>query len=116
LAVDLQVPGKDQHSAVFYFASEDPLPPDSHLYKFVNGDDAYRNERFKIVNRIRKSVGNYSAFVLGKALTCNYHRGPNYLEIDVDIGSSAIATAILHLALGCVTNVTIDMGEIDGSS
>ncbi|CAN1816466.1 Protein ENHANCED DISEASE RESISTANCE 2-like [Linum perenne] len=119
LAVNLQVPGKDQHSAVFYFASEDPLPPDSHLYKFVNGDDAYRNERFKIVNRIvkgpwvvRKSVGNYSACVLGKALTCNYHRGPNYLEIDVDIGSSAIATAILHLALGCVTNVTIDMGFV----
>ncbi|CAN1341756.1 Protein ENHANCED DISEASE RESISTANCE 2-like [Linum perenne] len=88
LAVNLQVP--------------DPLPPDSHLYKFVNGDDAYRNERFKIVNRIVK----------GKALTCNYHRGPNYLEIDVDIGSSAIATAILHLALGCVTNVTIDMGFV----
>ncbi|CAN0860434.1 Protein ENHANCED DISEASE RESISTANCE 2-like [Linum grandiflorum] len=88
LAVNLQVP--------------DPLPPESHLYKFVNGDDAYRNQRFKIVNRIVK----------GKALTCNYHRGPNYLEIDVDIGSSAIATAILHLALGCVTSVTIDMGFV----
>ncbi|CAN0860444.1 Protein ENHANCED DISEASE RESISTANCE 2-like [Linum grandiflorum] len=120
LAVNLQVPGgKDQHSAVFYFASEDPLPPESHLYKFVNGDDAYRNQRFKIVNRIvkgpwivRKTVGNYSACLLGKALTCNYHRGPNYLEIDVDIGSSAIATAILHLALGCVTSVTIDMGFV----
>ncbi|CAI9755587.1 unnamed protein product [Fraxinus pennsylvanica] len=37
------------------------------------------------------------------------HGGPNYLEIDVDIGSSAIATAILHLALGCVPAVTVDM-------
>ncbi|KAF4352199.1 hypothetical protein G4B88_017231 [Cannabis sativa] len=34
------------------------------------------------------------------ALNCNYHRGTNYLEIDVDIGSSAIASAILHLVLG----------------
>ncbi|KAL2556474.1 protein ENHANCED DISEASE RESISTANCE 2-like [Forsythia ovata] len=32
-----------------------------------------------------------------------------YLDIDVGIGSSAIATAILRLALGCVTAVTVDM-------
>lgn len=59
---------------------------------------------------MKTAVGNYSACLLGKALNCYYHRGPNYLEIDVDIGSSAIATAILKLALGCVTAVTIDMG------
>ncbi|CAN0899587.1 Protein ENHANCED DISEASE RESISTANCE 2-like [Linum grandiflorum] len=87
-AVNLQVP--------------DPIPPGSLLHKFLHGDDAYRNQRFKIVNRIVK----------GPALTCNYHRGPNYLEIDVDIGSSAIATAILHVALGCVTSVKIDMGFV----
>ncbi|CAN0899589.1 Protein ENHANCED DISEASE RESISTANCE 2-like [Linum grandiflorum] len=67
-AVNLQVPGKDQHSAVFYFAAADPIPPGSLLHKFLHGDDAYRNQRFKIVNRIvkgpwvvRKTVGNYSA-------------------------------------------------------
>lgn len=70
-----------------------------------------------MVNRIVKgpwivkaAVGNYSACLLGKALSCRYHKGENYLEVDVDIGSSAIATAILHLALGYVTAVTIDMG------
>ncbi|KAL6216013.1 hypothetical protein ACLB2K_009240 [Fragaria x ananassa] len=41
---------------------------------------------------------------------CNYHRGANYLEIDVDIASSGIAKAILRLALRYVTSVTIDMG------
>ncbi|KAL6873677.1 hypothetical protein ACP4OV_013759 [Aristida adscensionis] len=118
LAVNLQVPGRpDAYSAVFYFAAEAPIPPDSLLGRFVNGDDAYRNARFKIANRIvkgpwlvRATVGNYAACLLGRALTCRYHRGDDYLEIDVDIGSSAIASAILHLALGAVTSVTIDMG------
>ncbi|KAJ1430169.1 Protein ENHANCED DISEASE RESISTANCE 2, C-terminal [Sesbania bispinosa] len=117
-AVNLQIPGgKEHHSAVFYFATEEPDPAGSLLYRFVNGDDGFRNQRFKLVNRIvkgpwivKKAVGNHSACLLGRALTCSYHRGPNYFEIDVDIGSSAIANAILHLALGYVTAVTIDMG------
>ncbi|CAA7408233.1 unnamed protein product [Spirodela intermedia] len=118
-AVNLQIPGRECHSAVFYFAAEEPIPPSSLLYRFVHGDDAFRNSRFKIVNRIVKgpwivkaAVGNYAACLLGRALRCEYHRGENYLEIDVDIGSSAIANAVLHLALGYVTAVTIDMGFV----
>ena len=118
LRVSLQVPGRpDAYSSVFYFAAKAPIPADSLLGRFVYGDDAYRNARFKIVNRIvkgpwlvRATVGNYGACLLGRALTCRYHKGDDYLEIDVDIGSSAIASAILHLALGAVTSVTIDMG------
>lgn len=119
LAINLQIPGRDHHSAVFYFATDDPIPSNSLLYRFIHGDDAFRNSRFKIVNRIvkgpwivRATVGNYAACLLGKALTCHYHRGENYLEIDVDISSSHIATAILRLALGYVTAVTIDMGFV----
>lgn len=117
IAVNLQIPGRDCYSAVFYFASNDLIPDGSLLHRFIHGDDAFRNSRFKIVNRIVKgpwivkaAVGNYAACLLGRALVCNYHKGENYLEIDVDIGSSALARAMLKLALGCVTSVTIDMG------
>ncbi|KAG6389577.1 hypothetical protein SASPL_151048 [Salvia splendens] len=119
IAINLQVPGREHYSAVFYFSSkiDEPIVSNPLFHQFINGSDAFRNSRFKIVNKIVKgpwivksAVGNYSACLLGKALNCYYHRGPNYLEIDVDIGSSAIASAILKLALGCVTAVTVDMG------
>ncbi|KAI4983784.1 hypothetical protein ZWY2020_025650 [Hordeum vulgare] len=69
LAVNLQVPGRpDAYNSVFYFAADAPIPPDSLLGRFVYGDDAYRNARFKIVNRIvkgpwlvRATVSNYGA-------------------------------------------------------
>nr|CAD1827497.1 unnamed protein product [Ananas comosus var. bracteatus] len=121
LAVNLQVPARpDPYSAVFYFASDSPLPPGSLLHRFVRADDdAFRNARFKIVNRIvrgpwivRAAVGNHAACLLGRALTCRYHRGDGYLEIDVDIGSSALASAVLHLALGSAAAVAIDMGFV----
>ncbi|KAI8569367.1 hypothetical protein RHMOL_Rhmol02G0273300 [Rhododendron molle] len=119
LAVNLQVPGRDHHSAVFYFSTDEPIQSGSLLHRFIDGDDHFRNSRFKIVNRIVKgpwivkaAVGNYAVCLLGKVLTCRYHRGENYLEIDVDIGSSAIANAVLKLALGYVTAVTVDMGFV----
>ncbi|KAH6790931.1 enhanced disease resistance-like protein [Perilla frutescens var. frutescens] len=119
VAVNLQIPGREHHSVVSYFSSKagEPINSNSLLYKFINGSDAYRDSRFKLVNKIVKgprilktAVGSYSACLLGKAVNCSYYRGPNYLEIDVDIGSSAVATTILRLALGCVKAVTVDMG------
>lgn len=115
-AINLQVPGRDHYSAVFYFVTDEPIVEGSLLYRFIHEDDNFRNSRFKLINRIvrgpwivRATVGNHAACLLGRALTCRYIRGANYFEIDVDIGSSAVANAILHLALGYVTSVTIDM-------
>uniref|UniRef100_A0A0C9RH67 TSA: Wollemia nobilis Ref_Wollemi_Transcript_22574_1281 transcribed RNA sequence n=1 Tax=Wollemia nobilis TaxID=56998 RepID=A0A0C9RH67_9CONI len=115
-AVNLQVPGREHHSAVFYFVTEDPIPPGSLFYRFIHEDDAFRNSRFKLINRIvrgpwivKGAVGNHAACILGKALTCNYLKGPNYLEIDVEIGSSALASTLVHLSLGYVNCVTVDM-------
>ncbi|CAI0423357.1 unnamed protein product, partial [Linum tenue] len=79
--------------------------PEEPAKQFVNGHDEYRNQRFKIVNRIVKgpwmvkTIGDHSACLLGKALTVNYHKEPKYLEINADIASSTITTAILHATL-----------------
>ncbi|CAI0404587.1 unnamed protein product [Linum tenue] len=71
----VNLPGKEPQNVVFYFASPDQLLQGSLLENLFNDDEEYRNQRFKIVNRIVKMVENHSACLLGKALTCNYHKG-----------------------------------------
>ncbi|KAK9218344.1 hypothetical protein WN943_006981 [Citrus x changshan-huyou] len=57
---------------------------------------------------VRQSVGN-TPCLLGKAVDCYYIRGPKYLEIDVDIGSSTVANGVLGLVIGVITTLVVDM-------
>ncbi|CAA7023257.1 unnamed protein product [Microthlaspi erraticum] len=117
-AVNYQIPG-EQYSLVFYFATEYPIPSDSLLHRFINGDDSFRNKRFKVVTRVEKgpwvakaAAGSFGAFLVAKTASCSYHRGSNYLEIDVDLSSSRIMTALTRLALRYTTSLTIDIGFV----
>ncbi|CAK7333251.1 unnamed protein product [Dovyalis caffra] len=109
-----QVPGPTHYSMVFYFVTKE-LVPGSLLQRFVDGDDEFRNSRFKLIPSVlkgswimRQSIGS-TPCLLGKAVDCNYIRGPKYLEVDVDIGSSAVATGVLRLVMGAVTALVVDM-------
>jgi len=100
---------------VFYFVAEKPIQPGSLLDRFANGDDAFRNSRFKLIPSIvegywmvKRAVGT-KACLLGRAVTCHYLREDNFLEIDVDIGSSAVARGVVGLVLGYLTNVVVDL-------
>jgi len=84
---------------------------------------------------VRQSVGS-TPCLLGKAVDCNYIRGPTYLEvsphfvtflkacrsnkvtqknicipmqIDVDIGSSTVANGVLGLVIGVITSLVVEM-------
>ncbi|KAL2544974.1 protein of unknown function-containing protein [Forsythia ovata] len=54
LAINLQVTGRDHHSAVFYFSSkvDEPMNPTSLLYQFIHEFNTFRDSRFNIVNKI----------------------------------------------------------------
>ncbi|KAJ7566821.1 hypothetical protein O6H91_02G120000 [Diphasiastrum complanatum] len=115
LVINLQVPARPNYSLVFYFGSNRPIRPGSLLDKFVNGDDAFRNSRFKLIPSIvegywvvKRAVGT-KACLLGRAVTCHYLREENFLEIDVDIGSSSVARGVIGLVLGYVTNIVVDL-------
>ncbi|XLS85522.1 hypothetical protein HN51_035688, partial [Arachis hypogaea] len=86
LVFNLQVPAKPNYSLVLYYASDRPIKEDSLLAKFVDGSDAFRDSRFKLIPSIvegywmvKRAVGT-KACLLGKAVTCKYHRQDNFLE------------------------------------
>ncbi|KAE9608286.1 putative protein ENHANCED DISEASE RESISTANCE 2 [Lupinus albus] len=115
LVFNLQVPAKPNYSLVHYFASDRPINKDSLLAKFLDGSNAFRDSRFKLIPSIiegywmvKRAVGT-KACMMGKAVTCNYFRQDNFLEIDVDIGSSSVARSVVGLVLGYVTSLVVDL-------
>ncbi|KAI3707334.1 hypothetical protein L6452_25762 [Arctium lappa] len=114
MVFNLQVPGSTNYSMVFYFVTKELLPG-SLLQRFVDGDDEFRNSRMKLIPSVpkgswivRQSVGS-TPCLLGKAVDCNYIRDANYLEVDVDIGSSTVANGVLGLVVGAITSLVVDM-------
>ncbi|XP_078150944.1 ENHANCED DISEASE RESISTANCE protein (DUF1336) isoform X2 [Carex rostrata] len=115
LVVNLQIPATPNYSLVTYYASERPINKESLLGRFVEGTDVFRDSRFKLIPSIvegywmvKRAVGT-KACLLGKAVTCKYLRQDNFLEIDVDIGSSTVARSIISLVLGYITGIVVDL-------
>uniref|UniRef100_A0A0D3BXX7 START domain-containing protein n=3 Tax=Brassica TaxID=3705 RepID=A0A0D3BXX7_BRAOL len=113
--VNMQVPGSAMISLALYYMLKTPLEEHPLLHSFVNGDDAYRNSRFKLIPHISKgswivkqSVGK-KACLVGHALEVRYTRGKNYLELDIDVGSSTVARGVTNLVLGYLNNLVIEM-------
>ncbi|KAL6331347.1 hypothetical protein AAG906_011284 [Vitis piasezkii] len=111
----VQIPAKPNYSLVLYYAADRPVNKNSLLGKFVDGTDMFRDSRFKLIPSIvegywmvKRAVGT-KACLLGKAVTCKYLRQDNFLEIDVDIGSSSVARSIIGLVLGYVTSIVVDL-------
>lgn len=115
-AFNLQVPSKENYSAVAYFAAVNPIPEGSLMDQFLKGNDAFRMSRLKLIANIvkgpwivRTAVGEQAICIIGRALSCKYCSAENFLEVDVDIGSSMVASAIVHLAIGYITTLTVDL-------
>uniref|UniRef100_A0A1D1YXA6 3-dehydroquinate dehydratase n=1 Tax=Anthurium amnicola TaxID=1678845 RepID=A0A1D1YXA6_9ARAE len=115
-AFNLQLPSKDNFSAIAYFVATEPIPEGSLMDQFLKGDDAFRNSRLKLIANIVKgpwivktAVGEQAICILGRAVSCKYIIGENFIEIDVDIGASMVANAIVHLAFGYITTLTVDL-------
>jgi len=85
------------------------------LEEFIEGDDEYRNSRFKIIPGIpegsymvKMAVGNKPA-ILGTKLTTKYYKGPNCFEVSVDISSSTIALGLLRLVTSYASGLDLEL-------
>ncbi|KAG0586121.1 hypothetical protein KC19_2G065900 [Ceratodon purpureus] len=115
VVINLQVPGTPSYSLVLYYMANKQLKDMPLLESFVRGDNHYRNSRFKLCPHVAKgswivkqSVGK-SACLVGEALDITYYSSDNYLELDVDIGSSSVAKGVVNLVIGYVTKLVLEM-------
>ena len=114
--VNIQVPGQRNHSIVYYFLLNEPLDDESVFGKFVRGDQEYRDARLKLIPHValgpwvvQRAVGT-KPLIVGKALKARYHSSPrNFLEVDIDIGSSTVANNVVRFVLGYVRTLVVDM-------
>eukprot|EP00946_MAST-07B_sp_MAST-7B-sp1_P004931 g4931.t1 len=121
--INFMIPGGMNN--IMYFRVPDATGPEEEgnctavqmLRKFMRTDvdDEYRNARLKIIPNVveggwvvKRGVGNKPA-IIGKKITQTYHAGKNWFEIDVDIGSSRVAGAILGLVKGYTKVLVIDI-------
>ncbi|CAH8324900.1 unnamed protein product [Eruca vesicaria subsp. sativa] len=118
-AMNFHIPGKEHYHSVLYFATDQPIPSDSLFKRFIDGDDTFRNQRFKIVSQVVKgpwivkaAAGQFGAFLVAKTVRCAYHKGPNYFEMDVDTCVSPILSGFLQFMLGYARKLTLDVGFV----
>jgi len=87
------------------------------LNKFLNESEEWREGRLKLIPRVeegnwvvKRGVGTRPA-ILGKKLTTKSYvgEGHTYVEVDIDVGSSKVATGILKLVKGYGASITIDL-------
>eukprot|EP00128_Syssomonas_multiformis_P005480 Colp12_sorted_trinity150504_noHs@18713 len=84
--------------------------------RFLDGDDAYRNTRFKVIPRIvegnmlvKKTVGSKPA-ILGMKLLHRYFKTDTHFEIDCDIYAAAFTSMLVGVVKGYASAFAIDMG------
>ena len=129
--VNVYVPHASQLSIVCYFRARDEAelrrmeqPEVALFWAFVRGDDAFRNERFKLIPKIptgslliRQAVGQKPALI-GRKLTMPYTSRDHYFEVGVDVCSSTVADYTTRLVRDAIaTSVVLDLAfTLEGRS
>ncbi|CAA6657108.1 unnamed protein product [Spirodela intermedia] len=105
-AFNLQLPSNVNYSLISYFVSTEPIAEGSLMDRFLKGDDEFRNSRLKMIANVvkgpwivRAAVGEQAVSILGRATTCRYITGKNFIELDVDVGISMVGRATLTVDL-----------------
>lgn len=128
--VNFIVPGSTWISLVLYFQSakdmlsdlggNEPNDPFATIFeRFRNGNKEYRDNTFKIIPQVihgpwilQRSVGAGNSSVpviLGRRLSIDYFCTNNYVEVDINVHSNAVAASITKMVRSQTQNVVIDI-------
>eukprot|EP00035_Acanthoeca_spectabilis_P024451 m.453888 g.453888 ORF g.453888 m.453888 type:complete len:363 (+) comp20568_c0_seq1:192-1280(+) len=107
--------------AIFVRTRDETVDPvfERSWKRFKEGDVAYRNSRLKYMAKIpnasfvvRSTVGAMGGFrpvIMGKGyLELKHFNGPNYVEVDIDIGSSRIARGVVGVVIPQAKKMIVD--------
>ncbi|KAI5053917.1 hypothetical protein GOP47_0031188 [Adiantum capillus-veneris] len=119
-AFNVQLGNNNHHSLVLYFVSFSSPPQGSLMQRFLDGDDAFRNARLKLLTRfpeapwlVQVAIGErWPVCMVGKIMKCTYIREKHYMEVDVDVGSSMLIRTAIRLTFGLFPLVTADIAFV----
>ena len=84
--------------------------------RFLEGDDAYKNKRIKLLTAVidanwmvKKAVGNPVPALIGNKLACYYRQTEDMCECTCDVNSSMAAAAIVGVVKGACKNIICDL-------
>eukprot|EP00606_Chrysophyceae_sp_TOSAG23-5_P001080 GSChrysophyteH2.ASY1.ANO1.1457.1 assembled CDS len=121
--MNIMIPGPPYLSFVAYWEADrelleadTPFGRIARLFFFGNDND-FRNNRFKLIPKIvagnfivKQAVPQNTPTLLGNKLNQYYYKGDNYFELDVDVGSSAVAKYTVGIAQSYSKTMHCDMG------
>jgi hypothetical protein len=91
-------------------------------HSFIAGDSTERNKKFKFICNIVKGpwavrmaankMGGNRPALIGTKLAARHYTGANYCEIDIDVGSSKVASMLNGLILKSAKSMCIDQGYL----
>jgi len=102
-------------------AADEPVdtPFELALKRFKEGDDDFKNVRFKYIVKIPNApfalrmavstLGGFRPVIMGKGYLQQAHfSGANYIEVDVDVGSSRVARGIMNVVVPQMKKLIVD--------
>ena len=99
---------RPMHTVMVFELDKDALgndKPFATVFKrFLEGDDAYKNKRIKLITAVvdanwmvKKAIGSPVPALIGNKLSCYYRQTGDLLECTCDVNSSMAASAIVKV-------------------
>ena len=117
-----QLPGPPHYNVVHLYGriigEGEDAAFDNAYNRFKSGNAAYRNARLKFfptivtgpwaVKLAASQLGGNRPCLIGNKLSVTYNDGPNYIEVNIDIGSSKIASTLNGLIIRSAKGLCVD--------